>query len=651
MADEHCTLHKISWSETFPFIRLFATVKRAISFWSLMLGFSCVLSTYVAGRVLDVIWKATGSGVLVAPGSIGGHYGGEPGTVVPLGRDLTSEIAAYALLDTRSFQAWVREREQESKLRQAASDEAEAAPDPEQVARMLTLIDERVAAGLARIGAETETPSADQRRARDEFLQAADVLRLRLAGFDEARLGEFPLEASALATVLTADPEVDSRQVNEQRAGLRSLLAQCQQRAERARLQPRGPFISFLDYEMDCFAAAIRGVCNGRWGLSGSALSSEPAMIGSIATAGSGVLWLVTQRPWFAVVLAIVLLVIYALFGGAICRVAAVRSAREESTSYAAALRFSCEKLGGTIAAPLLPAGAFVIAAVCIFVGGLVAAIWGLHTIAGVLYGLTLLGGVVLAFTLLAVVLGFHLMWPTIAVEGSDAFDAVQRAAGYVFGRPWHTAFYSFVLLLYGGVSFVMVRIIAMLMLKLSHVFTGAGMNLASSARTSTIGKLDAIWHMPAWQDLPLLPAVGDVNFWGSFGNAPLSGAESFTMFFMALWVFVLVGLVGAFVVSFYFCGSTEMYFLLRRDVDAVDYDEIYYEELEDELGEEEEPEAGEPQKAEEPAERAEPAQPAEAEEPEESPKPRRRTRKPKAAEKPEEKGTEQPDDDSPPSD
>jgi len=241
---------------------------------------------------------------------------------------------------------------------------------------------------------------------------------------------------------------------------------------------------------------------------------------------------------------------------------------------------------------------------------------------------------VVLTFTLLAVVLGFHLMWPTIAVEGSDAFDAVQRAAGYVFGRPWHTAFYSFVLLLYGGVSFVMVRIIAMLVLKLSHVFTGAGMNLASSAETSTIGKLDAIWHMPAWQDLPLLPATGDVNFWGTFGNAPLSGAESFTMFFLALWVFLVVGFVGAFIVSFYFCGSTEMYFLLRREVDAVDYDEIYYEELEDELDEEEQPEAAEPEQA---------------EEPQEPPKPKRRPRpkRPKAADKPEKKEPEPPADDS----
>jgi hypothetical protein len=638
MADEHCNLQRICWSETFPFVRLFSTFRRAISFWSLMLGFSCVLSTYVAGRVLDAIWKTSGAGVLVAADPVVGRSGARAAVPVAPVRGRTNEIQAFARLAAPAFEEWVRQCQEELEARQAEPDEAEAAPDAEQVARMLALVDERVDNGLAQIDSDQEASSADREQARQELLRAADVIRLRMSGYDESALGPMPLEATAVVTVLGTDPEVDARQVAEERGQLRSLLAQRQREVERQRLEPRGPFITLLDYEMDCFAAAIQGVCSGRWGLSGAALSGEPAMIGSIASAGSGVLWLVTQRPWFAVVFAIVLLLIFALFGGAICRVAAVRAAREESTSYTAALRFARQKLAGAIAAPLLPTGAFVFAGVCIFVGGLVAAIWGLHTVAGVLYGLTLLGGVVLAFTLLAVVLGFHLMWPTIAVEGSDAFDAVQRAAGYVFGRPWHTAFYSFVLLLYGGISFVIVRIIAMLVLKLSHVFTGAGMNLASSAQTHTIGKLDAIWHMPAWQDLPLLPALGDANFWGSFGHAPLSSAESFTMFFMAVWVFLLVGLVGGFVVSFYFCGSTEMYLLLRRDVDAVDYDEIYYEELEDELDQEEEP-AAEPAEA--------PAEPeASPDSPEPGPAPR--PTKPRAAKKPADQEPEKPSDDDP---
>jgi hypothetical protein len=175
-----------------------------------------------------------------------------------------------------------------------------------------------------------------------------------------------------------------------------------------------------------------------------------------------------------------------------------------------------------------------------------------------------------------------------------------------------------------------------MLILKLTHAATGLGMNAVSSANTSTVGKLDAIWQMPAWQDLPLLPALGNVSFWGDFGAAPLSGSESFALFFFGLWVLIVVGLVGAFVVSFYFCGSTEMYFLLRRGYDAVDYDEIYYEEAEEEF------EPSEPAAAEQPAA----TEPRAAESPPpESPTPE----EPSESERPRGEGTEPPRDEPPP--
>ncbi len=650
MAEEHCKLGKIYWSEAFPFVRLFSTFKRAISFWPLVLAFSCVLLCYVSGRVLDAIWKASDAGVLVArdhaePGAGSGRF------LARFAPTVRTEIEAYVQSGAKAFQAWKDDAGR--RWREAEAEEGETAEVDQQISEMLTLIDERLDKGLAEIDENAEIEADEKDQGREELRVAADILRFTLAGYDARHLGPQRDQATAAETVLSADPDVEAQQVAEEQGRLTQLLAQQRQNAEMERLRPRGPFISLLDYEMGCFAAAIHGVCSGRLGLSGSALSDEPAMLGSIVSAASGVQWLVTQQPWFALIYGVILLVVFAFFGGAICRVAAVRSARDESLSFSTALRFSREKLVSLITAPLLPAGIFVVAGVCIFFGGLVAAIPFLETVAGVIYGLALLGGVVLAFTFLAVLLGFHLMWPTIAVECSDAFDAVQRAAGYVFQRAWHVAFYSFVLLLYGGVLFFIVRIIAMLLFKLTHFATGVGMNLAGSAETSTIGKLDAIWHMPAWQDLPLLPAMGDVKFWGDFGTTPLSGSESFAAFFIALWVFILVGLVGAFVVSFYFCGSTEMYFLLRREVDAVDYDEIYYEEPEEELPREEPPLAAPPETPEEPAEPEKPAEPEESAEPEAPDKPKRTTkaRRPKKTEPPDEEGPDKPADDPPPSD
>jgi len=621
MAEERCNLQGISWTETFPFVRLFATFKRAISFWPLVLAFAAVLLTYICGRVLDAIWIRADAGVLVvaAPGERAAPSGGAGGreALAGLGQGgIQNEITAYATRSRQEFVAWKQLAETEWRRVRDEAQKAEREVSDEQRAELLALIAGRVAKGLARVDAETGLDAEQKEQRRSELQQAADVLRLTLAGRDVRRLGLQRMQAQAVETVIEADPDVPRQQRAEDQARLNGVLSQVQKQAECARRSPRGPFIALLDYEMDCFAGAVQGVLHGRWGFSGSGAGSEPALLGSIAAAGSGILWLITQRPLYFVILAVVCLAIYSFAGGAICRIAAVRSARDESLSIKAALKFTCQKFTGLAGAPLFPIGIGVVTAVLMFLGGLFSALpYVGEVFAGLFYWLALIGGFVLALAVLVVVLGLHLMWPTIAVEASDAFDAISRAANYVAQRAWHTAFYSFVLLLYGGVCFVMVRVIALLMLKLTHFVSGLGINLASSAETSAIGKLDAMWHMPAWQDLPLLPATGDVNFWGSFATAPLSGTETFGMFFIALWVFAVVGLVGAFVVSFYFCGSTEMYFLLRKSYDAVDYDEIYYEEPEEEKPAEAAEAASEAREAEKPA--GEPAAAAEGAPPE----------------------------------
>lgn len=350
----------------------------------------------------------------------------------------------------------------------------------------------------------------------------------------------------------------------------------------------RGPFIELLGYESRCFAGAVQGVCTFRWGFGGGPTDPQPTLLGSIAAAGSGVLWLFTQRPCFAVFYGLLHLAIFALAGGAICRHVAIQSARDETISIWEALRFAREKYASLFLAPVVPLAIFCVGAGLMIVGALFGAIpYVGEVLSGLFYSLALLGGFALAMILIGVVLGLHLMWPTIAVEGSDAFDAITHAVGYIGQRAWRAAFYTVTLLLYGGILFVLVRLIALLTLKLAHVFTGQGMSLfgnLTSAKSDTLGKLDAMWHMPAWGDLPLLPSMSGVPFWGTFGNAGLDRTEWLGMVLIGAWVFLVVGLVGAFVVSFFFCGSTQMYFLLRRDVDAVDYEEVYYEEPEEEF-------------------------------------------------------------------
>ena len=61
--------------------------------------------------------------------------------------------------------------------------------------------------------------------------------------------------------------------------------------------------------------------------------------------------------------------------------------------------------------------------------------------------------------------------------------------------------------------------------------------------------------------------------------------------FLIGIWLLIVVGLVAAFLVSFYFSGSTIIYCLLRREVDATDIEDVYLEEDQEELTEAPSPE------------------------------------------------------------
>ncbi len=424
-----------------PFVRLFSTTRRALSFWPWVLATLAVIVLYAGGRAMDRIWLVGGHGVLVATG--------------------LDEIRVYATGNLAGFESW-------------------------------------------------------RQMVRDRSDQA-------------------------------------------------------------------GVFARLLDYESDCFAAAIQAVLAGRWLLGGGALDEHPTLLGSLYSAARGFCWLLHTRPWYALIYGLLTLLIFSVFGSAICRYAAIQSARDENPPFCVLREFVYARWSEAFVAPVYPLAIFAVLFVLMVLASLVGAIPVVGPLLmGLGYVLALLGGVGLAFCLLAAVLGYPLMTPTLAVEHSDAFDAVQRSAGYVFQRPWFCAFYGFVLLLYGAGCFLVLRAILLLVFKLTHVATATGMSifgLLSAGPDRSLDPLSALWHMPAWADLPLIPRPGGTPFWGQFAPVPLSGASTVAMVLIAIWVFLGVSALAGYVVSFFFCGATEMYFLLRKAIDGIDYEEIYYEE------------------------------------------------------------------------
>ena len=113
------------------------------------------------------------------------------------------------------------------------------------------------------------------------------------------------------------------------------------------------------------------------------------------------------------------------------------------------------------------------------WIGGLGTAIPVLGEIFGpLIFPLALLGGFVIALVAVGATGGAALMWPTIAAEGSDSFDAISRSFSYVYNRPWRAIFYGLVLLIYGALCYVFLRFFVFLLLICTHVFVSWGVGM-----------------------------------------------------------------------------------------------------------------------------------------------------------------------------
>ena len=158
------------------------------------------------------------------------------------------------------------------------------------------------------------------------------------------------------------------------------------------------------------------------------------------------------------------------------------------------------------------------------------------------------------------------LLYPTIAVEGADSFDAMSRSFAYVYARPWRLAFYTVTSLVYGVVTFLFVSFAVFLILFLTHTFVGWGMDLfgAHYGALSGVPALETMWPTPQFMNL-----AARVNWY------VLSWPEFFGALLLHFWLYLLISGIGAYVISYYFSSHTIIYLLLRRSVDGQNLREV----------------------------------------------------------------------------
>ncbi len=223
------------------------------------------------------------------------------------------------------------------------------------------------------------------------------------------------------------------------------------------------------------------------------------------------------------------------------------------------------------VKAPITPFLVLLAIGLMLAVAGLIGAIpFAGEIVLGLFFIVFLVGGFVLMLLLLGILGGFNLLYPTIAVEGSDAFDAMSRSFAYVYARPWRLLFYSIVSLIYGILTFLFVSFAIYLVLSLTHTFAGWGTNLVGYNHGWFSGnlKLDTLWPAPDFARL-----MGATNWYA------MSWTEFIGALFLHFWVYLLISVGGAYVVSYYFSTHTIIYLLLRRSVDGQAMTEVYLEE------------------------------------------------------------------------
>jgi hypothetical protein len=265
----------------------------------------------------------------------------------------------------------------------------------------------------------------------------------------------------------------------------------------------------------------------------------------------SDVAWAWTKLLW--------VLIVAAVFGGAISRLAALELAGEGTPGFRGALQHSTGYLSSYLGGPLLPMIAVGLLWMLGAIAGLVGRIPGAGpAILGALWFLPLVFGTALALLLIGIMLAWPLMYCAISVEGSDAFDAFSRAFSYIFGRGWYALFILAVTLVYGTILLWLLSVAAEFAIHLANWSVAGGLGEG--------GLLDAFGSATRM----VRGAFGSFEF----GPGQSDGAASRMA---AFWTQGFLALLQAFTVSFFWTGATIAYFLLRHAEDATPFNRVYW--------------------------------------------------------------------------
>lgn len=316
---------------------------------------------------------------------------------------------------------------------------------------------------------------------------------------------------------------------------------------------------------------ARRGVFSTLWQFSAARLNdilvallefNLRAIVNNIILFFKAAGWAIRYHPLYCLLFFIIKLAVISAAGGTLCRIAALQLAQDEKPGIIEALLFSIKRFKDLFAAPIIPVVIITIAGLFVSVIGAAGNIPRLgELIVAISMPLALTIGTAVAATLIGTIAGFNLMFPAVAYNGSDCFDAIGRSFSYVYAKPWRMFLYSILAGIYGAACYTFVRFFAFLLLFSTRWFLQLGLRAQNS---SGINKLAAIWPQPSFTNLLTWPSL------------TANWTESVAAFLIYISALAVVGAVVSFVISFYFSVNTIIYALMRKSVDKTAIEDVY---------------------------------------------------------------------------
>lgn len=253
---------------------------------------------------------------------------------------------------------------------------------------------------------------------------------------------------------------------------------------------------------------------------------------------------LIKEYPLSTLVLGPFMLLVWAVFGGAISRSVMSEVSLAKVPAWPQVLGSAMRRWVSLFGAMLVP---LVMIAVCYYLIAVVGL--GMHVpvvdvLTAVLFGLGLVLGLFASLVIIAYSLGGSMLVPAVMAEGTDALDGVQRSLAYVWSRPIRTIAYVALLVVVGYIA-----------LRIAWLISGMSVSIATNA-AQTWGPTG---EGEPWQSDP-------------------TGTANVAMQIVAFWGSVVQVIVTGYAVSFVHTAGALQYLCLRRVCDGQEIGELWEE-------------------------------------------------------------------------